>query len=313
MNIATITLNPAFDLVGRMEHITLGGVNAVQTLGVYPAGKGINVAKVLSDLGVTGIMLGGLLGQENSAAFEQHFATLNVIDRMQRIAGSTRTNVKLTASDGEVTDLNFSGFTVSAPQWQQFCDDSVNYLRDVQLVAVCGSLPRGVSAAMFAQWLSAVRALGVKVVLDSSKAALNAGMQTTPWLVKPNEHELAEYMNVPLKTLDEIIDAAQALHTQGIENVVVSMGEKGALWVSEYGVFHAQPPRCERIVSTVGAGDSMVAGFIYGLSQQWSPQEVFACASALGTLAVMQENVGLTDRQQLNDMMKKVTIQRKGE
>ncbi|MBV7388173.1 1-phosphofructokinase [Pasteurellaceae bacterium TAE3-ERU1] len=309
MSIAIITLNPAFDLVGRAGEITLGRVNEVQTLGVYPAGKGINVAKVLSDLGVENIILGGFLGEGNAGAFEQHFAKLNVLDRMQRVAGNTRTNVKLTADHGEVTDLNFSGFAISQAQWQQFCDDSLNYLRDVQLVAVCGSLPRGVSPQMFAQWLEAVRTTGAKVVLDTSKAALHAGLGAAPWLVKPNEHELADYLGKPLNSQNDIIAAAQQLRAQGVENVVVSMGEHGALWVSQHGVLHAKPVAGIEVVSTVGAGDSMVAGFIYGLSRNLAPEQVLATASALGTLAVMQENVGVAERHALEAMIDRITIE----
>ncbi|MBE2894460.1 1-phosphofructokinase [Spirabiliibacterium falconis] len=313
MKIATITLNPAYDLVGRAETITLGAVNSVQTLGIYPAGKGINVAKVLSDLGVSEILLGGFLGEQNCAGFEHYFSQLNVLDRMQRVAGSTRTNVKLTDATDMVTDLNFSGFQITQLQWQQFCRDSLDYLQQMQLVAVCGSLPTGVSPDMFQQWLSAVRALGVKVVLDTSKAALQVGIEAKPWLIKPNEHELADYLARPLTTLEDIVHAAQTLQSQGVENIVVSMGEKGALWVSQHGVLCAKPPQCEQLVSTVGAGDSMVAGFIFGLSQHFSPENVLACASALGTLAVMQENVGVSDRQQFDNMMAKITIQRMGE
>ena len=106
----------------------------------------------------------------------------------------------------------------------------------------------------------------MKVVLDSSNAALTAGLKAHPWLVKPNHREL-EACGHPLNSLDEIIAAAKKLKAEGIANVIISMGANGSLWLSDQGVIQAQPPKCENVVSTVGAGDSMVAGLIYGIEK----------------------------------------------
>lgn len=307
MRIATVTLNPAFDLVGRLARIEIGEVNTVETLGLYPAGKGINVAKVLADLG-TKLSVTGFLGEENQGDFVQSFAKNGVDDQFYRVAGKTRINVKITETEADVTDLNFLGFEISEEEWEKFTAQTQNWESQFDLVAVCGSLPRGVSPEKFALWLETLHQQGLKVVLDSSNAALTAGLNAHPWLVKPNRRELEVWANRPLETLDAVIEAAQELRTQGIENVIISMGEKGSVWINNEGVLQAQPPRCENVVSTVGAGDSMVAGLIYGFSQGWDKAKTLAFASATSALAVSQSNVGVSDKTALEGILAQVKL-----
>ncbi|MEH8093390.1 1-phosphofructokinase [Gallibacterium anatis] len=304
--IATITLNTAFDLVGRLPRIQLGEVNTVETLGIYPAGKGINVAKVLHDLNLS-VSVSGFLGEENQGDFIQLFQQLGLDDRFQRVAGKTRINVKVTETEADVTDLNFLGYQVSEADWQRFVEKSLQDFKDYDLVAVCGSLPKGISPQAFTAWL---QQLGqqTKVVLDSSNAALTAGLKANPWLVKPNHRELEAWIGKPLNSLTEIIDAAKQLKKQGIANVIISMGAAGSLWINDEGVLQAQPPKCTNVVSTVGAGDSMVAGLIYGTEKQFSKEQTLRFASAVSALAVAQSNVGVADHQALHQLIDQVKI-----
>lgn len=305
--VATITLNTAYDLVGRLKRIELGEVNTVETLGLFPAGKGINVAKVLNDLGVS-VAVGGFLGEDNVGDFEHLFQSVGLEDKFQRVAGKTRINVKITETEADVTDLNFLGYCISPADWQKFVADSLDYCKAFDIVAVCGSLPRGVTPELFADWLRQLHQAGVKVVLDSSNAALTAGLSARPWLVKPNHRELEAWSGHRLNSLDEIIQAAKKLRMQGIANVIISMGADGSLWLSEQGVVRAQPPKCENVVSTVGAGDSMVAGLIYGIVNGLSQQDTLAFASAVSAFAVSQSNVGVSDRALLEPILANVKI-----
>lgn len=307
MRIATVTLNPAFDLVGRLKRIEIGEVNTVETLGLYPAGKGINVAKVLADLG-TKLTVTGFLGKENEGDFVNAFDKNGLTDEFFRINGKTRINVKITETEADVTDLNFLGFDISEENWETFTSQSQNWESKYDLVAVCGSLPRGVTPKQFAHWLESLHQQGIKVVLDTSNAALTAGLHAHPWLVKPNRRELEVLVGRPLNSLEEVITAAEQLRSQGIENVIVSMGEKGSLWLNNEGVLQAQPPRCENVVSTVGAGDSMVAGLIYGFTQGFSKEKTLRFASATSALAVTQSNVGISDRTALDEIFEKTEI-----
>ncbi|OOF64465.1 1-phosphofructokinase [Rodentibacter pneumotropicus] len=305
--VATITLNTAYDLVGRLSRIELGEVNTVETLGLFPAGKGINVAKVLKDLGVD-VAVGGFLGEDNAGDFEQMFKKQGLQDKFHRVTGKTRINVKITETEADVTDLNFLGYEISPQAWQQFAADSLAYCLDYDVVAVCGSLPRGVTLELFAEWLNQLHQAGVKVVLDTSNAALNAGLTAHPWLVKPNHRELEAWIGHALNSEEEIINAAQQLKAQGIENVIISMGVKGSLWINNEGAIKTQPPKCENVVSTVGAGDSMVAGLIYGIKQGLSKSETLAFASAVSAFAVSQSNVGVSNPALLDPILNQVKI-----
>ncbi|TCP16515.1 1-phosphofructokinase [Nicoletella semolina] len=308
LRIATVTLNPALDLVGQLTKIEIGEVNSVKTLGLYPAGKGINVAKVLADLGCK-LSVTGFLGQDNQSDFVHAFQQYSFNDHFYRVAGKTRINVKITETEAEVTDLNFSGFEVSSQDWDAFMLQSKALVDHVDLLAVCGSLPCGINLEQFTNWLKTLQQQGVKLVLDSSNVAFNHGIQANPYLVKPNKRELEIWANQPLNSLEEIISAAQKLRSIAkIDNVIISMGAEGAIWLNDENILHAQPARCEQVVSTVGAGDSMVAGLIYGLSQGWNKAKTFTFATAASALAVSQSNVGINDRTALDPLIEQVKL-----
>ncbi len=131
--VATITLNPAYDTVGFTPEIERGEVNSVRTTGLHAAGKGINVAKVLKDLGID-VTVGGFLGKDNRDGFQQLFSELGIANRFRVVQGRTRINVKLTEKDGEVTDFNFSGFEVTPADWERFVNDSLSWLGQFDMV-----------------------------------------------------------------------------------------------------------------------------------------------------------------------------------
>ena len=287
--VATITLNPAYDLVGFTPEIERGEVNLVRTTGLHAAGKGINVAKVLKDLGID-VTVGGFLGKDNQDGFQQLFSELGIANRFQVVQGRTRINVKLTEKDGEVTDFNFSGFEVTPGDWERFVNDSLSWLGQFDMVCVSGSLPSGVSPEAFTDWMSRLRSQCPCIIFDSSR------------------EELEIWAGRKLPEMKDVIDAAHALREQGIAHVVISLGEEGALWVNASGEWIAKPPSVE-VVSTVGAGDSMVGGLIYGLLMRESSEHTLRLATAVAALAVSQSNVGITDRTQLAAMMARVDLQ----
>lgn len=146
------------------------------------------------------------------------------------------------------------------------------------------------------------------VIFDSSREAFVAGLKALPWLVKPNHRELEIWAGRALSTHQEIVEAANQLRQQGIAHVVVSLGEEGAMWVNASGAWFAKPPKCE-VISTVGAGDSMVGGLIYGLLMSQTSEHTLRLATAVSALAVSQPNVGVTNRAQLARMMAQIDLQ----
>ncbi|MCW4516995.1 1-phosphofructokinase [Proteus mirabilis] len=304
--VATITLNPAYDLVGLSTPIELGEVNRVTTAGFHAAGKGINVAKVLKSLGID-VTVGGFLGKENQDGFQKEFSEAGIANRFQMVEGRTRINVKLTEPSGKVTDFNFSGFEITKQDWTRFVNDTLNWAGQFDMICVSGSVPPSIDLNDFTAWMKRLRSECMCLIFDSSREAFVAGLKALPWLVKPNHHELEIWAGRPLPELSDVVQAAHELRQQGIAHVVISLGEQGAMWVNASGAWMAKPPKCD-VVSTVGAGDSMVGGLIYGLMMRQTSEHTLRLATAISALAVSQTNVGITDREQLARMMTEVEL-----
>ncbi|AWR59173.1 1-phosphofructokinase [Proteus mirabilis] len=304
--VATITLNPAYDLVGLSAPIELGEVNRVTTAGFHAAGKGINVAKVLKSLGID-VTVGGFLGKENQDGFQKEFSEAGIANRFQMVEGRTRINVKLTEPNGKVTDFNFSGFEITKQDWTRFVNDTLSWAGQFDMICVSGSVPPSIDLNDFTTWMKRLRSECMCLIFDSSREAFVAGLKALPWLVKPNHHELEIWAGRPLPELSDVVHAAHELRQQGIAHVVISLGEQGAMWVNASGAWMAKPPKCD-VVSTVGAGDSMVGGLIYGLMMRQTSEHTLRLATAISALAVSQTNVGITDREQLARMMTEVEL-----
>ncbi|MAX92385.1 MAG: 1-phosphofructokinase [Pseudomonas sp.] len=305
--VLTVTLNPALDLTVQLPSLRLGEVNRSDSLQVHAAGKGLNVAQVLADLGHQ-LTVTGFLGEGNPQAFEQLFAARGFADEFVRVPGDTRSNIKLAEAGGQVTDINGPGLMVS----EAHCAELLARLERLaplhDLVVVAGSLPRGIASQWFVQLLNTLKALGVRVALDTSGDALREGLSASPWLIKPNEEELAEARGIALNKSSELTAEAQRLQAQGIEHVVVSQGANGVSWFSPNLALHAIPPKVQ-VVSTVGAGDSLLAGMLHGLLEGWPAERTLTHATAIAAQAVGQVGFGITDTTQLADLEAAVRLQ----
>lgn len=291
--ILTLTLNPALDLTVRLPALRPGEVNRGEALHVQAAGKGLNVAQVLADLGHQ-VTVGGFLGADNPEAFEALFAVRGFDDRFIRVPGQTRSNLKLAEAGGRVTDINGPGLLIEADARQQLLDGLDQALPGHDAVVVAGSLPRGLDIAWFEALLAHIGRHGVPLALDTSGGALAAGLRARPWLVKPNLEELAEACGAPLG--DDAALAAQAAEwlAQGVGQLVVSRGAEGVSWFAADGAWRSRPPQVD-VVSTVGAGDSLLAGMLHGLLQGWPAERTLRLATAIAAQAVAQLDFGITD------------------
>ncbi|EWC41134.1 1-phosphofructokinase [Pseudomonas stutzeri] len=305
--ILTVTLNPALDLTVQLPSLRLGEVNRSDSLQVHAAGKGLNVAQVLADLGHQ-LTVTGFLGEGNPQAFEQLFAARGFADAFVRVAGDTRSNLKLAEADGQVTDINGPGLQVSAAQRDALLARLERLAPAHDLVVVAGSLPRGVDCEWFVQLLQRLKQLGVRIALDTSGAALREGLTTKPWLIKPNEQELGEARGLELNGSSALIAEVRRLQAGGIEHVVVSQGAEGVSWFAPGTALHARPPRV-RVVSTVGAGDSLLAGMLHGLLEGWPAQRTLAHATAIAAQAVGQVGFGISDTARLAELEAAVRLQ----
>ena len=304
--ILTLTLNPALDLTVRLQSLQPGALNRSLGQSSHAAGKGLNVAQVLADLGHK-VTVGGFLGAANAGPFEALFARRGFIDAFVRVPGETRSNIKLAEQDGRITDLNGPGPQVEARHQAELLERLEQIAAGHDAVVVAGSLPQGVSPEWFAGLLRRLKALGLPLVLDSSGAALRAGLAVGPWLIKPNAEELAEACELPSETGAELHAAALRLRQQGVEHVLLSRGAEGVSWFGPDIALQAQPPRVE-VVSTVGAGDSLLAATLHGLLSGWSAERSLRLATAIAAQAVTQIGFGIHDREQLARLEAGVTV-----
>ncbi len=293
VNVVTVTLNPALDLTGHLSTLTAGTVNVVDQGSLHPAGKGVNVAKVLAELGAE-VTVTGLLGADNQEGFCQLFEQIGVTDKFVRVAGATRINVKLVEQDGRVSDINFPGVSVTRDDIAQFEATLFELAESHDVFVLAGSLPRDISPQQCALWIEKLQQLGKQVLFDSSKAAFEVGLEAKPWLVKPNDEELAEWAKRELVSESDIIEVAEQLSDKHIDNVVVSLGANGVMWRDSEGWLRAKPPKMT-VVSTVGAGDTLVAGMCWGHLNGWNKAKTLSFATALSAYAVTQVGVGVDD------------------
>ena len=295
--ILTLTLNPALDLTVELSVLTAGQVNRSDEMHTHAAGKGVNVAQVLADLGHQ-LTVSGFLGEDNLQAFETLFAKRGFVDAFIRVPGETRSNIKIAERDGRITDINGPGPMVDAAAQQALFDLLVQIAPGHDAVVVAGSLPRGVTAQWLRELIERLNQLGLKVALDTSGEALRAALQARPWLIKPNTEELADALGCEVVSRAAEVQAAAQLHAQGIEHVVISHGADGVNWFSVGSALHASPPKVS-VASTVGAGDSLLAGMLHGLLSADTPEQTLRTATAIAALAVTQIGFGINDVAQL--------------
>lgn len=304
--VVTITLNPALDLTGSLTNLNVGSVSHVQTAQLHAAGKGVNVAKVLSDLGAK-VTVTGFLGKNNTELFVQLFNEIRVNNAFIEVEGATRINVKLVESNSQVSDINFPGVAVTEQDITRFEKTLFELAKSHDYFVLAGSLPQGLPPSQCAKWLEKLHQMGKNVFFDSSKAALKAGLESKPFLIKPNDEELGELQGLRLDSAEKCQAAAQTLSDKGIEHIVVSMGAEGVMWLNQGQWLRAQPPKMS-VISTVGAGDTLVAGLCWGHMQIMPKQDLLRFATALSAMAVGQVGVGLTSWEALNRIEQQTQI-----
>ena len=292
MKIATVTLNPAIDLTVRADHFRPNTVNYAQAMQFDAGGKGVNVASFLTDAGFTTAVT-GFLGQENADIFEQFFARKGIADHFVRILGRTRTGVKVVdEANQQTTDINMPGLPPSEEAMETLRQTIERLASTYDWFALSGRLPPGMPTTTYATLITQLRGYGRQVVLDTSQDALREGVRAGPTIVKPNVDELRQITGQALADEAAIEQAARQLLGGGTRLVVISMGERGAMFVDSANALIATPPRVA-VKSTVGAGDAMVAGLIasqiQGLSLPDSAR--LATAFSLGAITSASHNL----------------------
>ena len=304
----TVTLNPAIDQTLSIPGFAAGRVNRVIESWTHAGGKGVNVACVLADLGV-GVAATGFLGADNAELFRTVFAQKGIADHFVRIPGSTRTGIKIVdGRAGQTTDINSPGLS---PRTEDLAElfERIDALAgpDAWLV-LSGSVPPGVADRVYAEMIELIHRRGGRVLLDTSGAPLREALASAPEIVKPNVEELGELVGRSLDTLAEIRAAGESLLARGVRLVVVSMGGDGALFLNREGPLLARPPRVS-VRGTVGAGDAMAAGIVYGRIHGLPLEDLARVATAAGACAVTRIGPGIEDRAVYRKLIGQVEVE----
>lgn len=304
--ITTVCMNPSFDKTAETDKVNVGDVTRLRNVRVDIGGKGVNVAIVLRRLNEAARCV-GCLGEENAERFLRMIAREDVAFDYISVPGEVRTNLKMMDHNKQaVIEINEPGVSMNEEQIQQFLLLLKEKSADSQYVVLSGRLPDGCSANTYQRCMQALD--GKKVVLDTAGESLLHGIKERPYLIKPNLPEMQAIMRKELRTLREIRDAAMFLIDYGAQNVVVSMGKTGAVFVNEKKTLFAPALRVEAR-STVGAGDAMVGGILTGLMRGANLTEAFKFGVAAGAASVMTDGTQLVRKADFDVLLPKVTVQ----
>lgn len=307
MTVVTVTLNPAIDQTLRIPGFAAGQVNRVGESRSDAGGKGVNVASFLADLGVE-VIATGFLGAENPAVFENLFERKRIADQFVRIPGSTRVGIKI-VNGHQTTDVNFPGLSPKPEQVDELLGRIASLAAPGRWFVLSGSVPPGVPDGIYAAMTGSIRDKGGCVLLDTSGRPLREALAGRPDVMKPNAGELSELVGKALDTPAAVREAAQSLLDQGVRRVAVSMGDAGAVFVDRERALLVRPPKVP-VRSTVGAGDAMVAGIVYGMIHDLPLEEVARAATASGAYAVTRIGPGIEDPAGHRRLMSEVEIER---
>ncbi len=291
--ITTCTLNPAIDKFAICKNFKLDSVNTVESYQESLGGKGINVAIVLKSLGLSANVC-GLIGKKNSDVFTNKLKELNIINDLTQIEGETRFNIKIESKDNITTDINFPALNCTLQDIENITEKIKQ--KNSKYIVLGGSLPASLPKDTYAKMIEKLKTKDNKIILDSSKDALKLSLNSNIYLIKPNIDELEEICNKKLESTESIIKAGLEIVNQGVENIIVSLGSKGALFINNKQVFKVKAPKTEAL-STVGAGDTMVASFLASIVYNKTFLDAAKFAVAMSAFKVTKRGVEITQEE----------------
>lgn len=284
--IYTVTFNPSLDYIVSMNSFEMGKTNRTTKEQMFPGGKGINVSIVLSNLGIESTALGFMAGFTGDQ-IEREIQKMGLITDFIHIEkGFSRINVKLKDYDG--TEINGMGPEINPIHVKELFE-KLDRLRADDVLVLAGSIPKSLPDSIYSDILERLQKKKVQFVVDATKDLLLNVLQYRPFLIKPNNHELGEIFDVTLNTREEVVPYAKRLQEKGARNVLVSMAGEGAVLVDETGKVHMLAAPKGKLVNAVGAGDSMVAGFVAGWMKKQDYDDAFRMGISAGSASAFSE------------------------
>ena len=282
----TVTFNPSLDYIVTVDDFKLGLTNRTTSELMLPGGKGINVSIVLSNLGIENTAIyfsAGFIGDEITRKVEESGIKAEEIRVPQ---GCSRVNLKLKSIDG--TEINGAGPEITSDAIQSFYS-KLDMLKEGDTLVLAGSIPQTMPETIYSDIMDKLLGRGIRIVVDATRDLLVNVLKYRPFLVKPNNHELGEIFDVELNTREEVVPYAKKILEMGAENVIVSMAGKGAVFVSSEGSTYLREAPKGKLVNGVGAGDSMVAGFIAGYLNEGDLLHAFKMGLSAGSASAFSD------------------------
>ncbi len=286
MKIITLTLNPAFDLHCFTESFKPYHESIVKVTSRDAGGKGINISRALSESGYDNLAL-VVLGRENGAEFEERLNNDGVSYKAVYTDGRIRENLTLHERFNPETRISFEGFTANECLLSEIKNMIVNDLSDT-VITFTGSYPKGLEKDSVKELLISLKERGAKLVIDSRSLSLEDIFEIKPWLIKPNKDEAESYSGEKIDSVDSAKKIAERFCLSGVENVLLSLGDEGAVLATQNGAIYKKSPDI-KVTSTIGAGDSMIAGFISAVIDGKGEEDCLKRAIAFGSSACLRE------------------------
>ena len=297
--IYTVTFNPSLDYIVDVDHLTLGRVNRTKAEIIYPGGKGINVSIVLKNLGFDSTALGflaGFTGEEIRSRMEAAGIRADFIEVPE---GMSRINMKIRSD--EESEINGMGPYIR-PEDIEALYRKLDAMQEGDVLVLAGSIPSMMPETMYSDIMKRLSEKKIRIAVDATRDLLMNVMPFHPFVIKPNNHELGEIFDVELKTREEVIPYAKKLQEKGARNVIVSMAGEGAVLVAEDGSEYLSEAPKGKVVNSVGAGDSMVAGFIAGYLSGGSYEQAFRMGVCTGSASAFSEQ--LATKEEVDALMR---------
>lgn len=298
--IYTVTLNPSIDYIVHMDGLTLGITNRTVSEEYYYGGKGINVSCVLAELDLDSTAIGFTAGFTGEA-IEKGIKNERITTEFIRLkSGMSRINIKIKAD--EETEINGQGPDISPEELEQLMQ-KLDDIKDGDTLVLAGSIPSTLPDDVYEKMLERIDGKAVRIVVDATKKLLLNSLKYHPFLIKPNRQELSEIFGVEVKSEEDTERYAKELQKMGARNVLISLGGEGAMLIDEYGQKHKAGVLKEKVINTVGSGDSMVAGFVAGYEKEQSYPFALKLGSVCGNATAFLP--GLATKEKINELLTK--------
>jgi 1-phosphofructokinase len=301
--IYTVTLNPSLDYIVELDQVMLGELNRTKKESTFPGGKGINVSQVLKRLDVDSKAL-GFVGGFTGDYIERLLTSLKIDTDFVRVNEDTRINVKLKSE--QETELNAKGPKITKEDFEAL-KQKIRELTSEDTLVLAGSIPSSMPESTYEELVKICSENETKFVVDAEGELLKKVIPFKPFLIKPNHHELGELFNTTITSCDEVIPYGRELVNKGAQNVIVSLADKGAVFINKDTVFIAAGLKGE-VKSSVGAGDSMVAGFIAAFEKTKCMEEAFRLSIAAGSATAF--SLGLCTREKVETLLAQVKLEK---